>query len=645
MIVLLLAALILQDPVPDDAAARVESLLAAGDVPAALRLATTIAARDPRDARAQLLLGRAHFARRVIGRYPALDRFRTAARLAPRDPEPLYWQMKVGFHLRGDEGEIIAREALLRLFALTPEYADAWERFQDVYRNPKVWRRAERALATHGEARVALERRAELLLSLEDAARADSLLAVVMARHPPTSRACLLRGTAAFLDGRIAAGYAWHDSAITLAGADSSEALWKEAWVIASPEEADAYTMLLAEDRPAFFRRFWQRRDPNLLTPENERVWEHATRVAESRAQYRLLHPQRSIYHSAKARTLGMFGERRELTDLAWRVDDVQETTLPRAFRAGLTAQGLVFIRHGRPDEQAPCVLDLRRPLETPACYSHLDVEGWLYHTPDGPVTLGFSRGGEFFKPVTRDQVQTIGRLLQTDRSALPAPLAATAWLAFFRSAHLGLTDVYIRTAGDTAAARVWDAVGESVPAVSIDDGILALNVPPGRYDFGLDVDSAGSLGRLRGEVQVPWFASRGAKLSLSTLVIASAATLLDRDAALRGMPADFTYPASSPLAAYLEIYGLTTDADGRSQYRVRYTFEPVRALPARLLGMGAGSVVFEFDRAAPSGSAMERLVIDPDRLAAGRYRVAVAVTDLRRNVKSESASLDIVIR
>jgi hypothetical protein len=38
-------------------------------------------------------------------------------------------------------------------------------------------------------------------------------------------------------------------------------------------------------------------------------------------------------------------------------------------------------------------------------------------------------------------------------------------------------------------------------------------------------------------------------------------------------------------------------------------------------------------------------LVIDPDKLPAGRYRVTVLVTDLQRNVKSESAALDVTIR
>src|SRR5881409_2984538 len=64
--------------------------------------------------------GRAHFAQRVIGRYAALEDFRAAARLAPTDPEPWYWQMKVGFYLRSDDGDYIAREALLGLSLLLP---------------------------------------------------------------------------------------------------------------------------------------------------------------------------------------------------------------------------------------------------------------------------------------------------------------------------------------------------------------------------------------------------------------------------------------------------------------------------------------------------------------------------------------------
>ena len=77
----------------------------------------------------------------------------------------------------------------------------------------------------------------------------------------------------------------------------------------------------------------------------------------------------------------------------------------------------------------------------------------------------------------------------------------------------------------------------------------------------------------------------------------------------------------------------------------MRYTFAPLKSAFARLFGGSTRPVVFEFERGSEFGMAREQLVIEPDKLAAGRYRVTVAVTDLTRNVKSESVALDITIR
>jgi len=604
MIALLLSALALQTP-------QVDSLMAAG---------------------------RAHFAQRVIGRYAALEDFRAAARLAPADPEPWYWQMKVGFYLRSDDGDYIAREALLGLFAATPDYNDAWARFRDVYHDVKIWRRAERALARHGEQPVALERRAELLIALGDGRRADSLLAVATALAPATAATSLLRAEANFLAGRRQAGFAWHDSALARADDDSSDALWGEAWLIASPDEVSRHALTPRGYRRVFYERFWQQRDPNLLTPENERLEEHYARQAEARRTYRLSHPQRSIYYSKWARVLKYYDDRQQLKAL-------QDTALPLAARAGLTAQGLIYVRHGAPDRRANCVTDLARSgFAMPRCSSFLDAESWMYFTPDGPLNILFGKG-EYFQPVTTEQVRNARVLIHTDRTSLPAPLVTHAWSAYFKSAVAGLTDTYYKARGDSAAVVLWDANGTPTRATGRD--LLQLTVPPGRYDLGLDVDSAGVLGRIRrDDVTVRWFSPL--RLELSSLALAPIdrnTPLPDRETTLRGMPADLSYPAGTPLAAYLEIYGLATDPTSRSHYHLRYSFEPVRSVFARLLGGAARPIVFEFDRDAIGATATQQLVIEPDRLPPGRYRVTVAVTDLSRNVKSESAALEIAIR
>ena len=156
MLALLLAALSGSGIVQDTSAVRAESLLAAG---------------------------RIQFARPIVGRYPALEAFRAAARLAPTNPEPLYWQMKVGFYLGSDEGDVLARDAILKILELTPDYRDVWDRFEMVYHNPSIWRRADRALARHPHDLIAMERRAELAISLEEPLRADSLIAEVLLRR------------------------------------------------------------------------------------------------------------------------------------------------------------------------------------------------------------------------------------------------------------------------------------------------------------------------------------------------------------------------------------------------------------------------------------------------------------------------------
>jgi len=651
--------------------AQAESLLAAGDLSHALRLAQQLVAQHPRDPAAHMLLGRVHFARRVIGRFPALEEFRAAARLAPNDPEPWYWQMKVGFYLRSDDGDYIARLGLLGLFALTPDYADAWQRFHDIYQGPSIWRQAERALARHGEQQIALERRAELLLALEGPAQAESLLAIVAAHGPATVKTYLLRCEAAFLAGRTSAGYAWHDSALARAAVDSSDALWNEIWLIASPDEVARHAETPDDERWAFYTRFWQQRDPNLLTPENERVPEHYARLAEARRTYRLLHPQRSDYHSVWARAQRAFEVRQEMealvdsepeevpgpsseahavasrvASLDLSVRALQDTALPLAFRAGLGAPGLIFLRHGKPDRQLNCTLDLLRPpvpFPKRPCSSFLDRESWAYFGPDGPLSIGFARG-EYFYPISRDQVFSAQVLLHTDRTALPAPLIVHAWSAFFQSAELGLTDAYYKARGDSAAAVLWDATG--TPHRAAGAGLLRITTAPGRYDLGLDVDSAGALGRIRLAAAVPRFAPL--RLGLSSLALAPferGARVPDRESALRGMPADLVYIAGVPLAAYVEIYGLAADQDGRSQYRVRYTFEPARSAIAKFLLGAARPVVFEFDRGASGSTAIEQLIIEPDKLPAGRYRVTVAVTDQSQNVKSLSSAIVITIR
>jgi GWxTD domain-containing protein len=649
----LIAALLQQDP----GFARAESLLAARNLAPARSAAERLIAANPTDAAAHLLLGQVWYAWPTIGRYQALDEFRTAAQLAPANPEPLYWQVKVGDYLGSDEGEVLIREAIIRIFALDPDYRDCWERFAQLYHDGGIWRRAERALATHPDDPRSLEHRAEIALALEEPGRADSLAAEVLARRRPDLPAYLARAQAAFLDHRDTVGEAWYDSALVFADFDSTGVLWDQVWMIASPEETARQDATPPGERRKFFEWFWSQRDPNLVTRANERIAEHFRRLAEVRRLFRLLHPLIRFQRSRTYRALAATYLHDAVLALAASdsgLDKIRPSAYPFAdpllvndaagpltayARANLSARGLIWLRHGRPD-----FWDRERG-------DFFDVHEWTYYSPDGPLTIDFTgipgalgAHGDYIvaPPLNPHQARQVQTLVTTDGTKIPAPLVARGWSAFFKSPEPGGTDVYLQTAPDTAAAVLWTAAGDEVARV-VGPGLLQITAPPGRYRFGLDVDSAGVLGRLRQQLRLPAYSL--AALGLSSLVLAPGDSVTDRESTLRGMPADLVFPAGRSLAAYTEIYGLSADAQGRARYMVRYTFAPARSFPARLLG-GGSPVEFEFTREAPARGMMpERIVLEPGRVPPGRYRVTLAVTDLAPNVKSQTAVLEITIR
>ncbi|HEX4633124.1 MAG TPA: hypothetical protein VH163_04785, partial [Gemmatimonadales bacterium] len=232
--------------------------------------------------------------------------------------------------------------------------------------------------------------------------------------------------------------------------------------------------------------------------------------------------------------------------------------------------------------------------------------------------------------------------LLATDNTSLPAPLEAHGWTAFFKAGDPGLTEAYFRAAPETTAVAIWGADGETL-ARARGPGLLRLTVPPGEYERGFDADSGGVLARDRAHLRVPMYSQ--VQLGLSSLLLTPADSVADRETMLSGMPADLAYSGVHALAAYTEIYGLARDKSGTSQYTARYTFAPERGLPARMLGKDQ-PVIFEFNRAVPANAVTpERLVIEPGLLAPGRYRVTLAVTDILRNVKSQTVTLSVTVR
>ena len=652
----------LQDP----PAARAESLLAHHQLAEARSIALDLVRRHAGDPSSHLLLGRIWLEWPVFGRYNALTEFRAAEHLAPGDPEPWYWQTRAGLRLGDDEGEVLVREAVLRILAIDPEYRDAWDLFQSVFHDDGIWRRADQALALHPGDPQAVEHRAVIAIARDDFDLADSLAAGVLAIRSPYVPAYLLRAEAGFGAGRDAAGYAWYDSALAHAELDSTGALWDQVWMIASPQEVERHAGTDPGERRRFFDWFWRRRDPNLVTPVNERIAEHFRRLIFVRRVFHILHPY-SFYHRSGAwRAIVDSYQRDSVMRILQSVPGIEPpgSTDSLVLAAGLSparssvgdtagsetiyhkaqldARGILWIRHGRPDIWAGGILDPMRPIPVA---SPLDAAAWEYDTPDGILTIGLRNmrgGGVVLYPVTRRQFESARTLLTTDNTSLPAPLVARGWTASFKAADPGLTDVYFRAAPETAAVALWSADGE-IALLARGPGLLRITAPPLRYERGVDVDSAGVLGRDRRDLVVPAYSQ--VRLGLSSLLLTPGDSVTDRETMLSGMPADLAYSGVRALAAYTEVYGLARDQDGTSRYTARYTFAPERGLAARILGRSP-PVVFEFDRSMSAAPVIpERLVIEPGQLAPGRYRVTLVVTDLERNVKSETVALAVTVR
>lgn len=668
----------------DSLAARAESLLAAHQLPEARALAEQLVRDHPDNEHDHLLLGRIWLQWPVTGRYDALRQFETAHRLVPIDPEPFYLKGSVGLALHTPDGDAMAASAYIEVFRRAPGYRDAWDRFHHCYQSSDVWRRADQAFAEHPADPLAQQRRAELAVLLGDNSRADSLGAALIGHGDASATPFLIRAEAAFQAKRDADGGAWYDSAMAHAARDSAGDMWNAVWMIASGPEAARYDSTPPRERPDFFRAFWEKRDPDLVTPLNERIPEHFRRLVYARRMFRLLFPNDRYLSSAARRALSAYFLRHFVQALVstgclgepsgrqrfiapdgkdaevaaggvgpdqLSVDSSGASDLMA--RSGFDARGLVWIRYGPPDLRTPGVPDPDHFCASKVS-SPLDLEGWAYNDTAPPLTIAFLRAthdipsaegdipaGDFlFMPITSHQVESAKHIMTTDRTAIAAPLHARAWSAFFVGEIIGTTDVYFKTAPDTGAMALWDTGGAEA-ARARGPGLMKVAVLPGTYDLGLDVDSSGRLGRLRQRLSVPSFLTD--RLSLSSIVLAPTAGLVDRETALNAMPGDLTY-RYGPLTGYAEIYGLRADPGQVSRYRVRYTFEPVQGLLGRAL-KGERAVVFEFTREGPARPVTpERLVIEPGRLERGRYRVTLDVDDLVAGRRARGSSVEIQV-
>lgn len=644
--------------------ARVESLLGGGHLTEARRVAQEAVWQSPDHPAALLALGRTYLEWPVIGRFRAWRLFEDAAREAPLDPEPRYWQMRAGQRLGGADGERLTRDAFFRLLELTATYRDMWDIWDRLYRGEGHRRKAVRILASRTDP-ASLLRRAILLIELERYAAADSLLADLTARGGDAVTTLALRAQAAFESGRRAEGERLYWYAVDRARADTAGLLWRQIVTIATPDEEAAYAVTDPERRAAFYRGFWARREPDLATPANERLAEHFQRLRTARRDFALLFPSNRFHRSAEARALaadlgpvilerlGGLHASRWIPGHSRLEDEVQAAgvgvdvrdlpepdSVTRYLRHGLDGRGLLFLRFGAPDER---LITVGRGI---------DAEAWRYTVDGEPVSFTFARatagsraagvaGGDFvIFPTSRAEVHNAALLLERDATAMTAELAVEAWVAFFRAAdpalaRLGFLDVLVRPNADSAAVAVWD-LGDQELVRARGATPITVSVREGVYRLGADIRRSGRRGRLRDHLETPPLAPGWLAVS-SLLAGVTTDSAPDRHAMAALMPADRAITRHGrPLALYAEIYDLPTE-QGIARYDVTYAFEPRD---------GGSRVTFTFPRTHAAGAVVvERLVVQPGLVPPGAYRLTLSVRDRIVGITSRGVALDLTLR
>jgi len=640
--------------------ARAESLLAAGALPSARRIAERLEREHPDDPRALILLGRVHLAWPVIGRWTADSLFARALALDPANLEAHYYGAKVGLALGGDDGESLARRHLEHLLVLDPAYRDTWALWRRLYRGDAERRRAAAARARHAGDGWSDLRRAGLLVELRDWPAAESLLLDLERRLPVIATPRALLAQSRFEQGRNIEGAADYAAALDRADNDPDTTLWRQVRSIATPAERAAWARG-PRDRGAYFRLFWSRRDPHLATTLNERLGEHFRRAAEARRRFTLLHPASRWHHSSRWRALAGGVGGLQGADLARTVTDARSQPciarlpgvrdLPFAIglgeRApeppgeetpniedGLDDRGRVYVRHGPPQSR----------------FAYADGETWCYERPEGVLRVTFIRrtggygasGDMVFTPVMEGERESAAYLAVTDRPTLDADLRFTFWPASFRQrTDVRLTELLLFPESLAATAVLVDPSGSEVSRDSATGSVLRLSAPPGRYALLLDGDRGRRRGRYRGTVELPDYAT--GRPTVSSLLLAAGDVPAERDALAAAAPAGLRLPDDRPLRVYAEVYGLPAE-QGRVRYLARYRFE---RLGRGFLGLGGARVTtIAFVReSAAATRVQESLVVDPGRLPRGRYRLQLEIVDEARGARASSASVAFELR
>jgi GWxTD domain-containing protein len=606
-------------------------------------------------------LGLGDIFRRMPNRnWQAVQEYHLAIKVDSTCCEAYYALAQTGFALEWTEGYRLAGRTLAKLICLDPGYLDAYSLWREKIRDQppdelkKVGLCIEQYIADNPRKShlwLDLARDRFALGEVENALAALDRLKETAPKHKTPER-FLLRARCLLDVGDTLGFEKYYDKAIKTAEIEGGfRRLFLEVQPIFTPEEKESwYGLRRPKDVAVLFRKFWKRRDPDPISVHNERLVSHYLRLREAENHYYQRFPHSRFQTSRQYFQLLSPGSSSMEFDpeLLWNVNP----QLP------LDQRGMVFIRHGPPDE-------LRKPdidkSDNPA-------EVWFY----GGTFFSFERvkgAGDFlFVPTPVYGAGNIKKALETESFNDPLPAFSQDYygacfhlpdgrleLACFQSAPAGIAP---SATGPEAVLALYDSTWVELALdrtnstkVKINDDSLwlaanSVRADPGSCFYAVRMNIPGHRAVDRKSIEL--INSREGNLDLSDIVLGSPPTtdrIIYRRGGINILPRPSrTFRSGVIITVYLEVYGLKQNREGEYSF-----FEKVTVTQDKTSSGGfikslkfwgkkqhkSLGLAFERSPSETAGPVPEHFEIDTSNLVPGTYRLQIEVLDSNSGQKN----------
>ncbi|HLA39904.1 MAG TPA: GWxTD domain-containing protein [Candidatus Glassbacteria bacterium] len=612
----------------------------------------------------------------------AIEQYRLAIKVDPTDLDAYLHAARASLAIDDPKGYRVASGMLLDLIERDPTYGEAYETWRNriLDKGKGEMRRVnpvlERWVSGHPEKYPWLLDAAGYWYEVEEIDSALAILDRLAAADSvyKTAERYLLRARCLVeLDDTLGFESAYQTALAAAEQTGDFGRLTAQAEAIFRPEEErKARQVTGAEAWAEFFQAFWARRDPDPLTPVNERLFEHYRRLRYAQKAYGL-HDVYSKTRTSKEMNRketfqnwqevggGGFFEYEYDPDLLWN----------RYPELALQQRGFLYLRHGPPDL-------ISKPITEDLGAAPPNEEVWFY----GGVFFPFREGhyqssiGDYqFVPVYAQGMANIKKAMENESFKDPLPAVNQEFYAVDFMAPAGGQEFEVYQSAPLTQLKLpqppgsslavfddrWQEVardsGSAFKAFTGGDslwiGVNRVRLEPGKRILAARLDIPDRRAVQRQSVNLIPYHGKG--LELSGIILGSPIQPGGQAHVRRGVEIlprpSLKYHEDEIITVYLEVYGLGKDESGERHYEERVTItragdnvddkESLVSFIGSLIKKGdkLSSLTLAFERQPEEaeGTVAERFTVDTSMLLPGEYRMRIEVIDMASHQRRQA--------